>query len=221
MNLIAIETSTSHCSAALITETEEIEVKVSSAKSQAGLLTQMSDDILSEAGLSKSEIDCVAFGSGPGSFNGVRAAASFAHAVSVANKIPVMAISTLKALAFGNITSKTKNILSIIDARQNEVYFAAYSTEGNNICSVLQREHNLAKPEEIFVPKDGDWELAVCNWDIFKQKLPARVRNMARSMVTAPTALSVGKLARIDHNSNMPRTLNNAMPLYLRHPVKN
>ena len=181
----------------------------------------MSDDLLSRTGLSKNEIDCVAFGSGPGSFNGVRAAASFAHAVSVANKIPIMAISTLKALAFSSITPKANHILSVIDARQQEVYFAAYSVQGSNIVSVLQREHNLTKPEEIFVPKGADWVLAICNGDIFEPKLPAQIRNMARSTATEPTALSVGKLAKIAHGGNMNHTLNNAMPLYLRHPVKN
>ena len=221
MNLLAIETSTSYCSAALLTETLEIEVKVSSTKSQASLLTQMSEDILAKAGLSKNDIDCIAFGSGPGSFNGVRAAASFAHAVSVVNKIPVIAISTLKALAFSNITPKTKNILSVIDARQNEVYFAAYSVQGNNICNVLKREHNLARPEEVSVPEGVDWALAICNGDIFEHKLPPEIRNMTRSTVTEPTSLSIGKLARIAHDRNTPRTLNNAMPLYLRHPVKN
>ena len=220
MNLIAIETSTSCCSAALITETQEVEVKVISTKSQASLLAQMTDDILAQANLSKHDIDCVAFGSGPGSFNGVRAAASFTHAVSLVNKIPVVAISSLKALAFSNITSETKNILSVDDARQNEVYFAAYSVQGNNIRSILKKEHNLAKPEEIFVPKGADWVLAICNGDIIEHKLPTEIRNMTRSTVTEPSSLSVGKLAKIAHNINMPRALNNAMHLYLRHPVK-
>jgi tRNA threonylcarbamoyladenosine biosynthesis protein TsaB len=220
MNLIAIETSTNCCSAALITATQELEVKTSNTRSQASLLTQMSDEILCEAGLSKHEIDCVAFGSGPGSFNGVRAAASFAHAVSVANKVPIIAVSTLRALAFASVTPKTKHVLSIIDARQNEVYYAAYSVESSNIFNILQTEHNLAKPEEIFVPKSADWMVAICNGDNFEPKLPPQIRNMARSTVTEPTALSVGKLARIAHNKNRHQTLSNAMPVYLRHPVK-
>ena len=221
MNLLAIETSTSYCSAALITETQQLEVKASSTKSQASLLTQMSDEILREAGLSKHEIDCVAFGSGPGSFNGVRAAASFAHAVSIANKVPIMAISTLKALAFGSISPTTKHVLSIIDARQNEVYFSAYSVEGSNISSILQKEHNLAKPEEIFIPKGTGWVVAICNGDSFESKLPPQIRNMTHSTETEPTALSIGKLAKITRKENIHHTLSNAMPLYLRHPVKN
>ena len=220
MNLIAIETSTNFCSAALITATQEFEVKASNTRSQANLLTQMSDEILCEAGISKHEIDCVAFGSGPGSFNGVRAAASFAHAVSVANKVPIIAVPTLKALAFASVTPKTKHVLSIIDARQNEVYFAAYSVESNNIYNILQTEHNLAKPEEILVPKNTDWVVAICNGDSFESKLPPLIRNMARSTVTVPTALSIGKLARIVHNGNRHQTLSKAMPVYLRHPVK-
>jgi tRNA A37 threonylcarbamoyladenosine modification protein TsaB len=92
--------------------------------------------------------------------------------------------------------------------------------ESSNISNILETEHNLAKPEEIFVPKGTDWVLAICNGDNFEPKLPPQIRNMARSTVTEPTALSIGKLARIAHNRNRHQTLSNAMPVYLRHPVK-
>jgi len=220
MNLIAIETSTSCCSVAVVTGTRELQSKVSSTKGHATLLVKLLDDLLDQAKIAKNDIDCVAFGNGPGSFNGVRASASFAHGISIVNKIPVMGISTLQALAFGGIKADTKNVLAIMDARQNEIYFAAYSVHNGTLTSVLPKEHNLAKPRDIFCPEASDWILATCNWDIFQKDLPANIRDRYRTAVTEPSALSVAKLARLSFDKNQRRPFQDAMPVYLRHPVK-
>ncbi len=220
MNIIALETSTTCCSVALVTDLGEVEKTVTSAKGHASLLAKMLDSLLSEMRLRKDEIDWVAFGSGPGSFNGVRAAAAFAHGISIANKIPITAISTLQALAFAGLSSQAKYILAIMDARQNEIYYAAYSAHNAQLNSLLQPEHNLAKPQDIFNPEGTGWVLTACNWDAYVDDLPPKIRALVRIGTNQPSALSVAKLAKASQGENTSKLLKDAMPVYLRHPVK-
>ena len=78
------------------------------------------------------QISVVAISIGPGSYTGLRVGLSFAKALCIALKIPLITISTLEMMANGmiQICANEKAVyLPLIDARRMEVYAAAYNNE--------------------------------------------------------------------------------------------
>jgi tRNA threonylcarbamoyladenosine biosynthesis protein TsaB len=85
---------------------------------------------LGRARVTFDDIDAVAFGTGPGSFTGVRTACATAQALAYARSKPLYAISSLHSLAFSALFSHpplnriSDEIKVILDARMNEVFSA-------------------------------------------------------------------------------------------------
>src|SRR5690606_23800954 len=85
-------------------------------------------ELLQQHGQSLSALDAIAFGRGPGSFTGLRIAAGVAQGLAFGLDIPVLPISTLAALAWqAHSEHGHSKILSCLDARISEVYWAAYA----------------------------------------------------------------------------------------------
>lgn len=96
-------------------------------------LTLMVKDCLEQAQLNTHQLNAVAVSSGPGSYTGLRVGAAVAKGLCYSLNIPLMAIDSLKALAYGAIESCTSDdiIISSIDARRQEVYAAAFTKSMN------------------------------------------------------------------------------------------
>ena len=99
MKLLAVETATEACSAALsingvITERFEL-----APKHHTRLILPMIDELMNEADLSVKELDALAFGCGPGSFTGIRIATGIIHGIALGADLPVVCVSTLAAMA--------------------------------------------------------------------------------------------------------------------------
>ena len=131
-NILAIDTATEACSVALQTAQGVFSRWEKCPQQHAQKLLFVIDDVLKEAKLDKSSIDGIAFGQGPGSFTGVRIATAHCQGLALGLDIPVVGISTLATLAQSAVVhtdesqSSTTPIISAIDARMSEVYFAQY-----------------------------------------------------------------------------------------------
>ena len=129
MNILAFDTSTEACSAALFRDDEAIfsEFEVAPRQHQK-LLPQMVDSVLDASGLKKTDITHCAFANGPGAFTGIRIAAARAQGIGIALDIPLIPVSTLALLAqtaFDHMPCD--KILVALDARMNEIYWAVYT----------------------------------------------------------------------------------------------
>jgi len=103
VRLLAIETATTACYAALAIDGEIEERYALAPRQHAALILPMIESLLVEADLKPGQLDAIAFGRGPGSFTGVRIAASVVQGIALGADLPVIAISTLAALAAGAV----------------------------------------------------------------------------------------------------------------------
>ena len=131
MKILAIETATEACSAALYNDGEIICRYELAPRKHTQLILPMMDAILEEAGVTRSSLDAIAFGRGPGAFTGLRIAVGIAQGLALAVDKPVIPISTLGAMA-QQVLETTSNVINsaeaafipAIDARMGEVYWA-------------------------------------------------------------------------------------------------
>lgn len=142
MNILAIDTSTEACSAALLREDGQVFSEFEIAPRQhTHLLPEMMDKVLSAAACSKSEIGYCAFANGPGAFTGIRIAASTAQGIGIALKIPLIQISTLATLAQVSIDRQAADTTMVaLDARMEEVYWAIYRKDKDGLASLAGAE---------------------------------------------------------------------------------
>ncbi|UOF93964.1 MAG: tRNA (adenosine(37)-N6)-threonylcarbamoyltransferase complex dimerization subunit type 1 TsaB [Bordetella sp.] len=129
LNLLALETSSSQRSVALlqVDEVNNITIveDVTSENSTQSLL-HMIDNILKKLNLDKKAINCIVFGQGPGSFTGTRLSCSLAHGMSLTLKIPILSIESHLAMAEASKSKIDQIIVVASDAKMNEIYLSAY-----------------------------------------------------------------------------------------------
>ncbi len=150
MKLLSLETSTENCSVALLNDDVVTYQSKLAPQKHAEMIIPMIDELLTKANLSKNDLDGIALSVGPGSFTGVRIAASTAQGLALALNKKVACVTSLMALAYEAYTNdKTAEyVISSIDARMGEVYLAVYKVENNNL-NLIQSER-VIKPEEAF-----------------------------------------------------------------------
>jgi tRNA threonylcarbamoyladenosine biosynthesis protein TsaB len=126
MRLLALDTSTEACSAALMLG-EELKLRFElTERSHAEMILPMIDALLAEAGIALASLDGLAFGRGPGGFTGLRIAAGVAQGLAFGAGLPVAPVSSLAAVAEQVQAGEGERILVCNDARMGELYWAAF-----------------------------------------------------------------------------------------------
>jgi tRNA threonylcarbamoyladenosine biosynthesis protein TsaB len=139
--ILNIETSTEVCSVGLSRDGETVALKENKeGLNHSSLLSLFIDDILKENSLTARDLDAVAISMGPGSYTGLRIGVSTAKGVCYGAEIPLIAVSTLQAVAQPVHELANKNGLldspesawfcPMTDARRMEVFCAFY--DNNN-----------------------------------------------------------------------------------------
>lgn len=134
--ILSLETSTPVCSIALHEDGVLLKSKsldVPGAHSEK--LMDMIDCLLKDCKLSIKEISVVAVSEGPGSYTGLRIGVSVAKGLAFALDIPLIAVSTLKALSYGakRQVEGIGLIVSMLDARRMEVYREVFDRDLNSV----------------------------------------------------------------------------------------
>ena len=137
MKLLAIDTVTEACSAALWLDGEVLERFELAPRRHTTLILPMVEQLLAEADISLSQLDALAVDRGPGSFTGVRIGTSVVQGLGFAVDLPVVPVSSLATLAQAVwLNLQHENVLALIDARMQEVYWAHYVLQGEEMVLV-------------------------------------------------------------------------------------
>ena len=216
--LLAIETATDACSLALRTESGIVARHHVEARAHTAIIFSLLDELLDEAGMKRSGIDALVYGHGPGSFTGVRIAATVAQGIALPRALPVRGISTLATLAAGGRREGHRGpVLVMLDARRGEVYYAGFEATDQGLERLFADA--LSSPADVVVPSAGNW-LAVGNArDVHAERLPTNIANLPWAAVQHPEARDLLTLAQTAGEPDAPGSALTASPVYLRGAV--
>ncbi len=221
MKILAIDTSTEACSAAVSVDDVISERFALAPREHSSLILGMIQSLLAETGLVLTELDALAFTRGPGAFTGVRIAAGVAQGIAFATDLPVVPVSTLAALAQGIYLEKgITRALTALDARMQEVYWGAYRISNEGI-AILQGQEAVCPPERAPVPHGQDWFGVGPGWRSYQEALKNRLGPRVNGWDANyhPRARAVAVLGSEAYLRNQMVSAEQALPVYLRDEV--
>ncbi|WP_323844743.1 tRNA (adenosine(37)-N6)-threonylcarbamoyltransferase complex dimerization subunit type 1 TsaB [Microbulbifer magnicolonia] len=149
MKILALDTTSGACSAALLCDGQVSERFVRAERDHTRRLLPMVDEVLAEAGLVLGQLDALAVSRGPGSFTGLRIAISCTQGLAFAADKPVIPVSSLAALAAGARRAhpqwQASPIVAMLDARMQQVYWGIYGAAAPNDSLVPEAVQNPAQ----------------------------------------------------------------------------
>lgn len=221
MNILALDTATDACSAAVLMGDEIIERYELAPRRHTALILPMIETVLNECGTRLPEMDALAFGRGPGSFTGVRIAASVVQGLAFAVGLPVVGVSTLAAIAHGTIIRYGVDRVAVaLDARRGEVYWGCYMNSAENGVILLNAEQ-VCLPDEVIVPGDHGWVGAGSAWRIHNEVLQRRLTVSQWWSECYPRASDIAVLGKLLYCRGGNFAAEQSLPVYLRDQVVN
>ena len=225
MKLLALDTATEACSAALYIDGEITQQYEIAPRKHSSLLLPMVDLLITEANIQKRELDAIAFGRGPGSFMGVRIATGVAQGIAFALSLPVVPVSSLAAIAMVNhIETGATHTACGIDARMNELYWGCYEINEKSI-PLLIGEEQVLPPQHIKLPEMGDdagqWSGAGTGWASYREFIDSDVMDNLQAVYPEclPSASAIATIAVSMFDNGQSVTAAQAVPVYLRNNV--
>ena len=138
--ILCLETATPVCSVALNESCCTIALRETEGQNaHSEKITNFIREVMEVAKIDYSKLDAVAVSKGPGSYTGLRIGVSTAKGICYAADLPLMAIDTLEAMAYGmkaklgSQIGESDLLIPMIDARRMEVYAAIFDANLNKI----------------------------------------------------------------------------------------
>ena len=228
MKILALDTSTEACSAALLADGRVLAHAEEAPRGHAELILPMVESLLAEAGLTLRGLDAIAFGRGPGSFTGVRLAASVVQGLAYGAALGVVPVSTLRAVALQAFAhpegAAADHVLVCNDARMQETYWCAYRRGADGLPEAL-RDEAVGPPASVARPTVAGvarWIGAGRGFRAYPSlgaSLPSGVSPSAALVDLLPQATAILELARPEVAAGRLRPATEALPVYLRDDV--
>ena len=213
MKILAVDTSSSICSVALLEDNNLIDVlNLDDGKTHSENLMPLIDEILKKNKVDIKDINLLACCVGPGSFTGIRIGVASIKPIAEVLNIKVASVTSLEALA-RNIEIDQKTIVSLIDAKNNQVYCGIFSSDYekkdeyvandiNEVISILEKYENI-----VFVGNG-----AILHKDLIRNRIP----NCLFSESNEQSAVSIGKIGYKKYLKNELCDADTILPIYLR-----
>ena len=221
MKLLAIDTTETACSAALLIDAAILERFDVAPRRHSDLMLPMMEDLLREAGLSLQALDALAFARGPGSFTGVRIATAIVQGAAFGAGLPVVPVSSLQALAQGcRRRVGATRVLTALDARMNEVYWGAFAADAGGLVSPTIDERVCA-PGDVSPPEGDGWHGVGSGWGPYRDALAERCGDRVSAIDPDARihAADVARLAAHRFQAEGGVAAEQALPVYLRDQV--
>ncbi len=220
MKILAIETATDACSAALLIDNEiAVEYELAPRK-HTQLLLPMIERLMANAELSIAGLDAIAFGQGPGAFTGLRIAAGVTQGIALSADLAVIPVSTLASMAQQSYQqNQTHHMLVALDARINEVYWGKYEVIDDSV--FLSGSEQVILPENIESIEVGQWTGIGSGWKAYQEELENKTSGHLQHVYAdlTPSAEFVAQLAVRKYEQGDVVSAEQAQPVYLRNKV--
>jgi len=149
MRVLGIETSAAHRGSVALVEAGRLvrEASHTEPNTHAEKTLPLVEQVLAETGWTRSSLDRVAVGIGPGSFTGLRVGMALAQGIALGLGIPVVGVGSLRAMAAAVPADRHGLRVPLLDARRSELFAAVYDETGQELVAplVLARDTALAQ----------------------------------------------------------------------------
>jgi tRNA threonylcarbamoyladenosine biosynthesis protein TsaB len=218
--LLAVETSTEACSAALFIDGVVEERFEIAPREHTKLILPMIDSLMAEAELKPQQLDALAFSRGPGSFTGVRISTGVIQGIAFGADLPVVPVSTLAAIAH-NYFKTTDNDLAFtaMDARMGEIFWGVYKKNQQGYAELLGDE-SVTLAENIVFPEKKGVGIG-SGWAVYQSQLSVCLGSLILAVEAdhLPRASAIADLGVIGFKNKQAVDVEKAMPVYLRDKV--
>ena len=227
MKLLALDTSSEGCSAALWLDGQLVERFEVAPRGHTRLLMPMVKGLLAEQQLMPADLDALAFARGPGSFTGLRIATGVVQGLAWGLALPVVPVSSLASVALLAIEQHSlengDGVAVAFDARMGEVYWGIF--ECHDGLPVAIGPERVCAPEAVALPEAGEnsprrWFGAGSGWR-FQEAMPATITGQLVGLdeTLVPRAAQVARLAEIAFQRGETVSAEQAQPVYVRDEV--
>lgn len=221
MKVLSVEASGSTASVSIVSEKGILgEININYKMQHSVLLMPMIEQLLKETALPISDVDGFVVSKGPGSFTGLRIGMATVKGLALGSQKPVIAVSSLDALAY-NIFTEEGIICSLMDALRGNVYYCLYKVESGNIKAI--KEISTCSLEELIEELKGYKDKIYFVGDgatIHRAALASSLEEHAFAPLhlNYPKASSLGELGLKLLLEGKEDDLNTLAPIYLRRP---
>jgi len=147
INLLALDTSSSASSVALLVNNHLYSTAGSGKRQHTLQILPQIQQLLGEASISLAQLDALAFTAGPGSFTGIRLAASIIQGLAFGANLPVIAISTLQTIAQAIYIKHGAHLVAVaVDAYGGKIYWGVYQLIENEMLPIYPDQ--ICSPDE-------------------------------------------------------------------------
>ncbi|MDH4039246.1 MAG: tRNA (adenosine(37)-N6)-threonylcarbamoyltransferase complex dimerization subunit type 1 TsaB [Gammaproteobacteria bacterium] len=221
--ILAIDTATEACSVAVYVNGEYRELYEVVPRRHSQRLFGMLQSLLPDGRLREHGIDAIAYSSGPGSFTGLRIAASAVQGLAYTSGLPAIAVSTLAlqaqtALRLG-LVDTGMTVLSMLDARINEVYYAVCAFD--ELLATVREGPCACPPSGVAVAASANALHGVGSGCRFAGELPAAVSSRLESLAPdlLPSARDLVPLALASLARGEVQRPQQVQPVYVRDEI--